>query len=177
MTHENGIIYGTHCALRPVKEDDSEFIVSLRNDSRLSRYISKSADSIEAQRQWIIEHLKRRELGAEYYFIACDLQGNPWGTVRIYNIENDECTCGSWVMIPGTPIEVTLESYLLPLAFAFEILSMRVLHIDVRRENTRVWRWHELCGAVFIRENELDRFYDYTPAVYPVAKKRVYSII
>ena len=177
MTYENNIIYGIHCVLRPLGEEDAEFIVSLRNQSRLSRYICKSVESIEDQRQWIIEYFKRRMTGTEYYFIACDLQKNPWGTVRIYNIKDDECTAGSWIMKPGSPIEVSLESYLLPMAFAFETLSKRVLHIDVRRENTRVWKWHEACGAVFIREDELDRFYDYFPAVYPVVKKRVYSTI
>lgn len=177
MTYKNDIIYGKHCVLRPVNEEDSEFIVSIRNQSRLSRYISKSAESIEDQRQWIIEYLKRRKIGTEYYFIACDLHGNPCGTVRIYNIKEHECTGGSWVMSPITPIEVSLESYLLPLAFAFKTLSKSVLHIDVRQENTRVWKWHELCGAIYISENKLERFYDYIPARYSIAENRVQKSI
>ena len=80
-------------------------------------------------------------------------------------------------MLPGTPISVSLESYLLPMRFSFTILSKNVMHIDVRKTNTRVWKWHELCGAIFIREDDLDRYYDYTSNTYLIAETMVCKLI
>ena len=177
MNYENGIIHGRYCSLRPVRVDDAEFIVSLRNEPRHSRYISLGADSAEAQRQWIISYLDRHKAGNEYYFIACDLDGKAWGTTRLYNFHDTECTGGSWVMLPGAPTAISLETYLLPIRFAFEVLSKEVMHLDVRRDNRRVCKWHEMCGAIVMKEDELNRYYDYDPVVYLIAEKLVCSMI
>jgi RimJ/RimL family protein N-acetyltransferase len=177
MTYENQVIRGTYCILRPVREDDAEFIVSLRNDAKLARHISKSVESVEQQQQWIRSYFGRNKEGLEYYFIACDLDEVPCGTFRLYNVTECECTGGSWVMRRGAPLPVSLESYLLPMRFSFTILAKKVMRIDVRKENLRVWKWHEMCGAKFIREDDFDRYYEYSPEGYPVAERAVYKII
>jgi len=177
MNNESKSLSGKFCMLRPVEEADAEFIVELRSDPKLSRHISRTDSSVEKQREWIRSYFERNCAGKEYYFIACDLPGVPWGTARLYHIQGDECTGGSWVMGHGTPMEVSLESYLLPMEFAFTILNLNVLHIDVRKGNKRVLQWHESCGAIFTHEDEENRYYDYTPAVYPTTKSRVYSLI
>lgn len=177
MTYENEIIHGTHCLLRPAREEDAEFIVALRNDPRLSRHISKGMQSAEEQLKWLQAYQERNKAGLEYYFIVCDLLGNSCGTVRVYAVTKREATVGSWVMTPGSPLAVSLESFLLPMTFIFETLAKQVLHIDVRKDNVRVWKWHELCGAVFLREDNLLRYYDYTPASYSVAEARVRNTI
>ena len=43
--------YGLECRL--VNTDDSEFIVSLRTDPELSKYIHSTSTSVESQVQWI----------------------------------------------------------------------------------------------------------------------------
>jgi len=177
MKNKSKTLSGRFSILRPVDEADADFIVKLRNDPKLSRHISRTDSSVEKQREWIRSYFQRNSAGNEYYFIACDLAGVPWGTVRLYHIQADECTGGSWVMGHGTPMEVSLESYLLPMEIAFTILNLNVLHIDVRKGNKRVLQWHESCGAIFTHEDEENRYYDYTPAVYPFAKNRVYSIL
>jgi hypothetical protein len=177
MKYENGIIRADHCLFRLIHLDDSEFVVNLRNETRRSRFISKSAETADAQREWIRSYLPRHEAGHEYYFIACDLNNTPWGTVRLYDIGETECTGGSWVMLDGAPLSISLETYLLPMWFAFHVLSKKVLHIDVRKANTRVCKWHEMCGAELLREDGLDRYYYYTPESYSIARRIVHESI
>ena len=177
IQYTNEVLYGQFCTLRPVQIEDAEFIMELRNDARRARYISAGSDSVDAQRLWIRRYLERRKLGEEYYFVACDINSEAWGVIRLYDIQADECTGGSWVMRKGSPTAVSLETYLLPIHLAFKVLSKQVMHIDVRKANTRVWMWHEMCGAIFQSEDQLNRYYDYTPAVYSIAENRVYSSI
>ncbi len=157
--------------------DDAEFIVSIRSGPRGSRFLTEGASSVEAQRQWIANYLNRYRQGQEYYFISCDQSGRPWGASRIYDIGETECTAGSWVMKSGAPIAVSLESYLLTMKFAFEDLYKSLVHVDVRKENVRVWRWHELCGATFVQEDEASRHYTYSLSEYHSAKRRVRLIL
>lgn len=177
MRYENGQIIGRYSLLRPVQAEDAAFIVSLRTNPQLSRYISATDSSVESQRKWIEGFLQRANRGLEYYFIVCDLEGTSWGTVRLYDIKNQECTGGSWLMTQGSPLSASFESYLAPMFLAFEILQLNVMHIDVRRDNKRVWRWHESCGAVFVRETDIDRYYDYPRAVYPEVSEKIYKLL
>lgn len=177
MNYYNGVITGAHCKLRPVTEDDSEFIVALRNEGSRSRFISKSVTSVQAQRDWIRAYDARNRAGLEYYFICCDLQGTSWGTIRVYNINEVGCTGGSWVMSAGAPTAVSIETSLLHLQFVFNILSKNVMYIEVRRANTRVWKWHEMCGAHFRNEDKINRFYDYLKGDLNIAKNLIEKII
>jgi len=177
MKYENGQILGRYSVLRPVREEDAAFIVSLRTNPQLSRHISATDSSVESQRQWIRGFLERAAHGLEYYFIVCDLQGRSWGTVRLYDIKDDACTGGSWLMTQGSPLSASFESYLAPMFLAFEVLKLHVMHIDVRKENKRVWRWHESCGAVFQRETDMDRYYDYPRSIYPGIAEKIDKLL
>ena len=52
-------------SVRLVEEDDAEFILKLRTNRKLSRYLHKTDADIEKQIQWI-RNYKKREL--ELYF-------------------------------------------------------------------------------------------------------------
>ena len=59
--------YDIHTRL--VNEDDAEFIIDLRTDKDLSRYIHDTSPDLDNQIQWIREYKKREAEGKEYYFI------------------------------------------------------------------------------------------------------------
>ena len=40
-------------SLRLIEEDDAEFVVKLRTDEKLNRFISAVEDDINAQKRWI----------------------------------------------------------------------------------------------------------------------------
>jgi hypothetical protein len=74
--------------VRLVNEGDAEFIVALRTDPRLSRYIHETSPSIEAQKEWIGNYKKREAQGLDYYFMF-SVNGLRQGVARIYDITED----------------------------------------------------------------------------------------
>ena len=89
--------YGLHCRL--VNESDAAFIVQLRTDAKRSRFIHETDNDVNKQVEWIRNYKQREADGLEYYFIY-DINGEPFGVYRIYNIFDDHCTEGSWVCLP-----------------------------------------------------------------------------
>ena len=79
--------YGIH--VRLVDEGDAEFIVMLRTDSRLGKYISSTDNDVDKQKNWIKAYKSREIAGLEYYFIFEKPLGNRLGVSRIYNIAED----------------------------------------------------------------------------------------
>ena len=84
--------YGLFCRL--VDESDAEFIVRLRNDDKLSRYIHSSCPDVESQKEWIREYKKREQEGSEYYLIFLK-EDKRVGLNRIYRIHEGIFTTGS----------------------------------------------------------------------------------
>ena len=108
---------------RFVSETDAEFIYNLRSDKTLSKYIHDIEGGVENQREWIKNYKIRESKGEEYYFIFFK-DGNPVGVFRLYSFNGSTFTSGSWVMIPGSPIETVLAIPLIGREIAFEELGM-----------------------------------------------------
>ena len=70
--------------VRFVEESDAEFILSLRTDPKLSRYLHATDNDVEKQRQWIRKYKEREAHGKEYYFMYIKNE-NKLGVSRIYN--------------------------------------------------------------------------------------------
>jgi RimJ/RimL family protein N-acetyltransferase len=135
---------------------DAEFILSLRTDVEKSRYLSAVSDDLDAQRGWLTAYSEAK--GQAYFIIEC--RGEPIGTVRLYDAQQDSFCWGSWILKEGRPKQAAMESALMVYSYALDDLGFRSAHFDVRRENERVWRYHERLGAVRVRESEMDYFYE-----------------
>lgn len=113
--------YGLH--VRLVNEDDAEFIVRLRTDEKLGKYIHSTSPDIEQQKNWIREYKKREAEGLDYYFVFYK-DGVPFAVNRLYHMENPaHFTSGSWICLPGYPTEVVVATSLIPRIIAFELLD------------------------------------------------------
>lgn len=116
--------YGVH--VRLINENDAEFIIRLRTDPKLTKYIHDTPADFELQRAWIRNYKGREAQGLEYYFIFYK-DGKPFGVNRLYHMENPEhFTSGSWICLPGTPVEAVLASSLIPRLIAFEKLGRKM---------------------------------------------------
>ena len=73
--------------VRFVEEKDAQFILGLRTDSRLGRYISETSLDVLQQVEWIRNYKLREERRKEYYFIY-SYEGESVGVNRIYNIDD-----------------------------------------------------------------------------------------
>jgi hypothetical protein len=141
--------------VRLVNESDAEFILSLRTDSRLGRYISNTSSDIEQQRQWIRAYEQRKENGIEYYFII-QLQGKPIGTFRLYNIEGDKFVSGSWVFSPDSPVGASILGDIICREIAFDDLGLKRDIGDVRKDNKLVLRYNMSYEPIITGEDDLN---------------------
>lgn len=155
LIQKTSIIKGKTLIFRNANENDAEFILSLRTDERKSRYLSVTSNDIAAQRIWLEKY---KNSTSEAYFII-EYDSDPIGTVRLYDPQQDSFCWGSWILKDSRPHQAAMESALIVYTYAIEILGFRASHFDVRKENERVWQFHERFGAVRTSETEIDYLY------------------
>jgi len=162
--------------VRLVNEDDTPFILSLRADKWLTRYIHQTDNDELKQRQWIRDYKKRESTGKEYYFIYSK-DGQPFGLNRIYNIKGETCTSGSWLCVPGTPLEQSIPTALINRDIMFDILGLKKDNFDVRKGNLKVQKFHLMSGSIKIGETELDILYQATPETHRKGKQSILKLL
>jgi len=144
--------------VRFVNEDDAEYIVNLRTNGKLGRFLSVIQNDVEAQKQWIRAYKTREEQGLEYYFYYSQ-NGTPVGVNRIYNIKNKTATAGSWICTPDLPIELPFLTLVIIREIFFETLQLETDIFDIRKANKKIIRMHNMMGAHFMYENDIDVFH------------------
>ena len=169
---ENGIVQGRTARLRLATEADAPFIFKLRHDESRNRYLSTIGDEVAAQAVWLRKYKEREARGEEYYFIIEDAAGEPRGTLRIYDYRGDSFSWGSWIIAPGAPPALAIESALLVYEFAFGQLGFRNCHFEVRKGNERVVAFHERFGARKSGEDELAYQFTYPREAYDAIRAR-----
>jgi RimJ/RimL family protein N-acetyltransferase len=152
--------------LRPAREADARFILDLRLDERLSRFLSQVDDDLEKQREWLRKYEQRESQGQEYYFIIESHAGHPYGTVRVYDLRPDSFSWGSWILAHDRPQSAAIESTLAIYDFGFYELQFPKSHFDVRKDNEKVIRYHQRFGAHRTGEDELNVFFEFTREDY-----------
>lgn len=136
--------YGVH--FRLANEEDSKFIIELRTDPVLTRFIHDTDSDIEKQKEWMRYYKEREKEGTEYYFIvSCDEQ--PCGVIRIYKIHDGIFTIGSILMKKGAPIHCAFATTILTKEIAFEILDLQLedtfdgVHVDNKKVIKLSYSW------------------------------------
>ena len=141
---------GKYVTLRSVEESDAEFILSVRNNPRISRYLPPLNVTIEQQQQWIS---KQREDKDSYYFLLETPSGTPIGTLGIYDIVGDHGECGRSCCI-GEPF-MAVEAGTLLTDFIFNTLKLAYTTIWVYEGNKPVIALNQSYGYEWI-ENKVD---------------------
>lgn len=156
------MIEGKHLNLKLVEETDAEFILKLRVDDSLGKFLSKTDTDLEKQKEWLKNYKNREVEKKEYYFIIKrnDTEENV-GVVRLYNFIENSFEWGSWIIKKEAPNYSALESALLIYEYAFYDLKFDKSHFEVRKNNIKVISFHEKFGAKRIKETEQDIFYNY----------------
>lgn len=155
--------YGIHCRL--VNEGDAEFIVALRSNDKLGRFIHASDGSVDKQIAWTREYKKREAAGLDYYFIFSK-DNEDFGLCRIYNIDWTHLTytSGSWVMKQGLPFDISMIPSVIIGYIANDLLGLLIDIYDVRKGNKQVLRFHrKILQAIEYGETEQDVLFMSTP--------------
>jgi hypothetical protein len=161
---------------RLVVESDAEFIVGLRTHEKLARYISYTDNSLENQINWIKRYKEREAAGLEYYILFEDEANGPLGVFRLYHIEGDHFTAGSWLVKPDADELAAIKSDLFMLILGFEELKLTRCFIDIRKDNTKLVRYHTRFFRQ-IDEDEHNIYLDMDIPAYEHKRKYLTSIL
>ena len=151
--------------LRLVNEEDAAFIVNLRTDPQLGRYIHSTSSDVELQKAWIRTYKEREAAGLEYYFIFYK-DGKPFGVNRLYHMEEvNRFTSGSWICLPYTDTNLVVASSLIPRIIAFEMLG-REMEFGVEgchEDNKKVIKFNLMVGMKIkgTRVEEKGKYYTF----------------
>ena len=141
--------YGLH--VRLVREEDAEFIVRLRTDSKLGLYIHSTSSDVSKQVEWIKEYKIREAKGLEYYFIF-QKNGENIGLARLYNIEEEKFTSGSWLSC-SNEVGVGVLCDIISREIAFELYPESLNYFDVRKGNKNVIRYAQSYHPILYKED------------------------
>jgi len=162
--------------IRTVDESDAGFIVALRTDPHLSRYMSGTSVSLDDQVAWIKQYRLREESGSEYYFIALDDEGNRLGLTRLYNFDASSFEVGSWIYRRGLPTAIPLLGDLATRDFGFNELNFAYCRFEVLKGNEAVIRYHRPFKPTLIKEDERAYYFTLSREDYMVYRDKLLKI-
>lgn len=148
-------VVGKTLTFRDASVADAAFILSLRTDTIKNRFLSPVSGELADQAAW----LERYALGGDQAYFIIEYQGEPIGTVRLYDQQGESFCWGSWVLQSTRPNHSAMESALMVYAYAVDHLGFQAAHFDLRKGNGRVWQFHERFGAQRIAEVDEDYYY------------------
>jgi RimJ/RimL family protein N-acetyltransferase len=130
--------------LRPVCDSDAPFIVRLRSDTTLNRFIHASSPRLDDQLEWLAKYYDRP---GDYYFAVEALAGGASeGVVSLYDIHPRESCAewGRWILDHGSLAAV--ESAWLTYRVAFEQVGLQEVYCRTVTDNASVVSFHDSCG-------------------------------
>lgn len=184
MRHSISVTCVRH-RLRPVTLEDAHFIVALRTNPLLNRFIHEISPRIEDQVAWLERYFLSP---GDYYFIVEDADSaEPQGTIGLYNVSS-ESSCaewGRWILKRGSL--AALESAWLICEAGFSKLGLATLCSRTLAENRKVVSFHESFGACrvavlekhFVVRGEPKSAIEHriTAAEWPMLRARHYSTV
>ena len=165
-------VLGRRIRLRPIRVDEADFVLQLRLSEKSSRHLSTTTPDLAQQRQWLSDYKQREAQGQEHYFVIEDHQGERFGLVRLYDLQPESLSWGSWLMRDDAPTSCAIESALLVYEYAFGFLGYAHSHFDVRKNNPRVIAFHQRFGAEISAEDEDNLYFTYTLESYRQTRQR-----
>lgn len=147
MVYE-GILEGKFVNLRSVLEEDAEFILEIRSNPEISKFLPFLNVTVNQQQEWIN---KQRNDNCSYYFIIEDKTKKRIGTLSVYNIEENHAEVGRFCSL-GDFIQNS-ESTLILNDFIFKKIGVDYLDIWVYKDNIPVLALNKGLGCEWKGEN------------------------
>jgi UDP-2-acetamido-3-amino-2,3-dideoxy-glucuronate N-acetyltransferase len=145
--------------LRLVQEEDAEFILNLRTDPKLGKFISYTSPDISDQINWLKSYKNREKLGLEYYFIAEDNTGNKYGTIRLYNLDEKSFELGSWLFLHNAPLGMAVKAHFIGFETGFEVLKAEYCRFEIRKKNTAVLKYMQDFKTILVSDDDLNYYF------------------
>ena len=156
MRHDLSIA-GPAFRLRPVVDADADFILALRGNPALNRFLHSTSGRLSDQLDWLARYYER---SGDYYFVVERLATSaPEGVISIYDVDPQASSgeWGRWLLRPGSLAAV--ESAWLIYRCAFEQLSLQEVYCRTVADNSQVVSFHDSCGIT--RRHPLAGHFDF----------------
>ena len=163
-------------SVRFVKEEDTDFILQLRTDEKISKYLHQVKSDAQEQKEWIKKYKKREEEGSDYYFIYYD-GDSPIGVNRIYNISDTCATSGSWICKPEVDFEKKIYTLIIVREIIFDFLGKQEDCFDVRKKNKTVVGIQKMFGSKIVSENDIDYFFNLKKEDFYLNKEKILALL
>lgn len=163
--------------MRMIEIEDAEFVLSLRTDKRLGKFLSYTPPELTAQIKWIENYKKREADKKEFYFIYEDSDNKTWGTIRIYHLTKKGFTIGSWICNPGDKNKIAIKAWMLGVQFGFNTLNKEYCLLDVRKKNLSVMYYINLFQPEKIKDDELDNYFKLNKESFYNNRGRVINLL
>lgn len=160
---------------RFVDVPDVDFVLSLRSDKELTKYIHQTDNDRDAQIAWLKGYKEREKAGKEYYFIFSK-DGVEYGLERIYNVTEGSFTHGSFLFKPDAPIGMSSLCDIITREVGFDVLGIPKNLFDVRKGNNNVLHYHKTFQPTLLYETELDRFFELSKENFDKNKQKYLRI-
>ncbi|SFI09237.1 GNAT family N-acetyltransferase [Halpernia frigidisoli] len=154
----NGNLCGKNVIIRSVVVDDAEFILELRLNPELNKYLNTTSPQLEKQKNWISDQIKKEN---DYYLMLLSKSGDKVGTGGVYDIKDQIFTCGRWIIKKHTSPVIAVESIILTYNFAFYDLKLQKAEFEVRKDNKKVINFHLSYGAKIYKETDTDVYFEF----------------
>lgn len=168
---------GSRLVLRLIRSEDADYLYGLRMNPAYNQHLSQLNGTVEDQRRWIENYKTREAAGQELYYLISRHDGVNCGVVRLYGIEREQFTWGSWILDNNKPFKAALESAVLVYEIGFGVLQLQRAIFDVRRDNERVLNFHRHLGAQETHFDAQDIFFTYTRETFQRDRDRLYAIL
>jgi len=159
MTVESILQHKFQIKPRFVEKEDAAFILKLRTDSKLGRYLSATVNNVKKQEEWIEKYKEREHSKQEFYFLF-ENKEIKFGVSRIYNLDAVSFEAGSWLFSQKSPEGVSILADLFTRDFVFNnIPSMEFCRFEVRKENKPVVNYHKRFNPELFNEDNLNFYF------------------
>lgn len=130
--------------LRPITDNDAAFVVELRSNPELNRFLHDSSIRVEDQLAWLARYYERE--GDYYFVIERRDSGVSEGLISIYDVDTVALSgyWGRWILSHSSLAAV--ESVWLIFCIGFELLKLNCVYSRTVAKNEKVVSFHDSCG-------------------------------
>lgn len=144
-------LYGEHIMLREYRPDDAEGIRGWSNDMESVRYLSSRywMPQSDADAADFVDHARRAGANGAYFVIADPANQTYLGQIDLYSI-NWRLRAAEMAIVMGSAARrgqgLGTEAIRLLLGYAFTMLGLERVELEVATENRRAVRCYERAG-------------------------------
>jgi len=167
-------------SLRLIDFCDAKFILDLRSDYELNKFLQKFNASLDNQVEWIKNYKYKEEKNKEFYFIIEEDSSKKIGTIRSHDIDykKSEFELGSFIVDKNRSSYRNAAPYALSLFFDFHFnkLGLEACHFYCKNINEKAKNFYLRYGVNLVKQDSDNVHFNYKKEKFNNAKDNFLSM-